>query len=261
MKKHGPLVVVGLASILAGCGGGGASESATSVRQADEGGAMGRTRYGAIHDALVPETTTRSSQTYGYDVSSYQGTVNYAQLKTVASFVVIRATYGKTSVDTNFSTNRANAEAQGMEVGFYHYSYPQLNSATDEANHFADTVGTLKSGEFIALDFEESYSGDVVGWCKTWLDTVYSRTGVRPLLYVNLSTANGYTWSPVINANYGLWLARYDYDKTAAAPTTQWSFTAMRQYSDQETASGISGNVDGDTFYGTLATLKKYGHA
>ena len=80
------------------------------------------------------------------------------------------------------------------------------------------------------------------------------------MLYVNLSTANGHNWSSVVNGNYGLWMARWDYDRNADAPATQWPFTAMRQYSNHEHPAGVpSTNVDGDVFYGDLATLKSYG--
>jgi len=100
-----------------------------------------------------------------------------------------------------------------------------------------------------------------VTWAKAWLDAVYARLGTRPLIYISLSINNSYNWAPVVNANYGLWLARWDYSKTAAAPTTDWSFCAMRQYSDRETIAGISGtaNCDADVFYGTIDQLKAYG--
>ena len=263
MRKRG-WIVVGFALAVAGCGGGGtsgnvAARSASGTTQTDEGGAMGRNYYGAIGLAANPGARASGNAIYGDDISYYQGTVDFGKVQTQSSFVVMRASYGKSSVDTKFATYRAAAEAQGLAIGFYHYSYPQLNAAVDEANHFANVVGTLKTGQFVVLDFEESYSGDVVGWCKTWLDTVYARLGVRPLIYLNLSLARGYAWSPVINANYGLWLAYYDYNKTAAAPSTPWPFVAMRQYSDRETVPGISGGTDGDVFYGDLWSLFRYG--
>lgn len=259
MKKGS--IVAGFALILAGCGGGGSSSGVSEEAKLGQGGVMGRGTYGLISDNAQPDPTSRAEANpiFGYDISYYQGVVDYAKLKTAGSFVVIRATFGRNSVDTMFSTNRTKAEAQGMALGFYHYSYPQLNSPASEAKNFADRVGTLKPGQFAVLDFEESYSGDVVLWCKTWLDAVYKRLKVKPLIYLNLSTARGYNWSSVINADYGLWLARWDYNRTAAAPTTPWPFVAMRQYSDRETAPGVSGPVDGNVFYGSLEALLHYG--
>ncbi len=201
-----------------------------------------------------------TAKIYGVDLSKWNGTVNYTSLSSAASFAVIRASYGATGLDNLYTQNRSGAEQRGMEIGFYHYAYPQLNAATTEANHFADVVGHLEQGQFAVLDFEESYSGDVVGWCKTWLDTVQARFGVKPLLYINLSANNSYNWAGVVNSDYGLWLARWDYDANAAAPATDWPFVAMRQYSDRETVSGVSGPVDADVFYGSLDQLRQYGY-
>lgn len=215
--------------------------------------------YGAVTDPR-PAIHSASPKIWGYDVSSWQGTIDFSQLSTAASFVVIRADYGTGNPDSKFAANRAAAEAEGMEIGFYHYAYPEYNTAVDEANSFANIVGHLNPGQFVVLDFEENWNGDVVGWCKTWLDTVKSRLGVKPLIYINLSTVKKYDWSPVYGADYGLWLAYWDFDKNADPPANAWPFTAMRQYSDHETAPGISGNVDGDVFYGSLDQLKKYGY-
>lgn len=231
------------------------------------GGYMGHDpNFGRVRDNLQPGQT-RSTKIWGCDISKWQGNVDFGQLSGAVSFVVIRASLGapdagETSsqyADPKLAQYRASAEQNGMEIGFYHYAYPEYNSATAEANCFADNVGHLNAGQFVVLDYESKWGGDVVGWCKTWLDTVANRLGVKPLIYINFSTVNAHDWSSVINGNYGLWMARWDYDKYADAPACQWPFTAMRQYSDKEHLDGISTNVDGDVFYGDLSTLKRYG--
>ncbi len=230
-------------------------------------GYMGHnTAFGKASGATAP--SSRGVKIFGYDISQFQGTVNFSQFSGAASFVVIRASRGapdpgQTSsqyADSKLSQNRAGAEQNGMEAGFYHYAYPEYNSATAEADCFADNVGSLKTGQFVVLDYESSWTGDRVAWCKTWLDRVQARLGVKPLIYLNLSTARASDWAPVINGAYGLWMARWDYNANADAPTTAWAVTAMRQYSNNERAAGISGAVDGDVFYGSLDQLKAYGY-
>ncbi|MBX3111392.1 MAG: hypothetical protein KF857_05220 [Fimbriimonadaceae bacterium] len=221
-------------------------------------GAMGRNPFYGRADGLSLPGPTRGPKIWGIDISKWQGTVDFAQVKTAVSFIVMRSDYG-TSRDERYLYNRAAAEAQGIAIGFYHYAYPQYHSATEEADYFSTNVAPLKPGQFVVLDFEEAWSGDKVAWCKTWLDRVKSRLGIKPLIYINLSTARSLDWSSVIAGDYGLWLARWDYDKDAEAPSTPWPFVAMRQYSDRETVPGISGRVDGDVFYGTLDDLLKYG--
>lgn len=218
-----------------------------------------------LKNALTPGSTI-----LGVDVSQYQGDINWSQLNSAVSFAVIRTSYGapdpgQTSAqyaDSKFSQNRAAAEQQGTEIGFYHFAYPQYNSPEAEAKCFTDNIGQLRPGEFVVLDFEEwSYTGDVVSWCKTWLDNVQATLGVRPLIYMSTSRAasGSYNWSPVINANYGLWGAQWSGSSTSQPPSTQWSFMAMRQYDDNGSESGISGAVDQDVFYGDSSQLRQYG--
>ena len=234
--------------------------SAFSQATYEDDGYMGRnTSFGKLMPWERPTRTLDADKIYGIDVSKWQGTINWAVTAPTISFAVIRASYGSAGLDDKFAVNRAGAEAQNLPIGFYHYCYPQLNTAASEADNFCNRVGTLKAGQFAVLDFEETITSTVVQWCKDWLDAVYARLGARPLIYINLSINNSLNWSPVVNANYGLWLARWDENRDAAAPATDWSFCAMRQYSATQSIAGITGNVDGDTFYGNVTQLKSYG--
>lgn len=222
---------------------------------------MGSSLKNAPKDNAGQTKKELASKIWGCDISKWQGNVDFTQLQTAVSFTVIRASYGLTGLDDKLAQNRSRAETVGMEIGFYHFAYPdQGNTPEEEAQNFCDRVGSLKPGQFVVLDYERNWGGDVVGWCKAWMDYVTAHLGAKPLIYLNLSTINAYNWSSIINADYGLWLARWDYNKDAAAPNTAWPFVAMRQYSDQESFPGISGNVDGDVFYGTLDQLKAYGY-
>lgn len=234
--------------------------SAFSQATYEDDGYMGRnTSFGKLMPWERPTRTLDADKIYGIDVSKWQGTINWAVTAPTISFAVIRASYGSAGLDDKFAVNRAGAEAQNLPIGFYHYCYPQLNTAAAEADNFCNRVGTLKAGQFAVLDFEETVTSTVVQWCKDWLDAVYARLGARPLIYINLSINNSLNWSPVVSANYGLWLARWDENRDAAAPATDWPFCAMRQYSATQTIAGITGNVDGDTFYGNATQLKAYG--
>ena len=59
-----------------------------------------------------------------------------------------------------------------------------------------------------ALDWEAENQWDVA-WAKRWLDEVTKLTGVRPVIYMSESVVNSYDWSSVVDANYGLWVAKY----------------------------------------------------
>lgn len=204
------------------------------------------------------------AELYGVDVSYAQGRIDWDTLNAVSNFVVMRSCYGTGRVDTEFVRNKAEAHrvqaaAGPLGVGYYHYAYPQYNSPQAEASYFVGNVGALARGDVLALDWEEHYAGDNVGWCLQFLDAVTSATGIRPLIYMNYSMASAFDWSPVIDGNYGLWLAAWDRDKTGGGPSTRWPFTAMRQWTDSDVVGGIGGKVDGDVFYGDFDAWNAYG--
>jgi GH25 family lysozyme M1 (1,4-beta-N-acetylmuramidase) len=205
------------------------------------------------------------AQLYGVDVSYAQKTIDWDALNAASNFAMIRSCYGTGGVDTEFARNkneahRVQAAAGPLGIGYYHYAYPQysVNTPQAEAAYFVGNVGALQPGDVLALDWEEPYDGDHVQWCLEFLNAVTSATGVRPLIYLNQSLVASHDWSPVINGNYGLWLAAYDGDKTGSGPSTQWPFTAMRQWTNSDAVAGIS-PVDGDVFYGDFNAWNAYG--
>ena len=194
---------------------------------------------------------------HGVDVSKYQGKIDFHALKDNADFVIIRSTYGNGYTDPMYAANRDGARAEGLAIGFYHYSYPQFNQPQLEADWFTKIVA-CKPGEILCLDFEESYP-DPVGWSKAFLDRVTSNMGFRPLLYINYNLNKLYDWTPVVKAGYGLWLAQWDYNPDSVPPTTDWPLVAMRQYSNKGDVAGMN-PVDLNVFYGTVEQFKKYGN-
>lgn len=199
----------------------------------------------------------------GIDVSKWQGTIDFSKVKSVADFVVIKATEGVGYVDPKFKTFQKAVRDNGLLLGYYCFSRPDLkNTPQAEVDFLIKTIGDLKQGEIIFLDYEITPSkyAKPVEWCKAWLDHLsYRLNNYKGLVYLNQSLLNGYDWKAVIDSSYGLWLAIYDYNANAPMPETKWGITAFKQYSNKEKIPGIQGNVDGNVFYGTKTTYKKYG--
>ena len=194
----------------------------------------------------------------GNDISQFQGSINWDTYKQNSNFVIIRSTYGNGYYDSWFAHNRDEARRVNLPRGFYHYCYPEYNSPQDEAAWFCKALYDLKEGESLYLDFEESYSGDIVAWCKAFLDYVSQNfNGIKPLIYLNQSYMN-LDWSPVISAGYGLWLASYQAD--GVGNTGKWPFMAMQQTSSSQQVPGIVGNVDRDVFFGDINAFYAYGY-
>lgn len=193
----------------------------------------------------------------GIDISSWQGDVDYDALST--QFIIIRSSYGTGYTDAKFIRNRDVVRGRNLPHGFYHYAYPTYNTPEAEADWFCSVIGTPVTGEFLCLDFEEKYPTPV-DWCKRFLDRVSAKlNGYKPLLYINKFMMQSYDWKPVVLADYGLWLAYWDYNPDADPDSSVWSTVALRQYTNSLQVKGIVGNVDGNVFYGDLEALKKYG--
>ena len=203
------------------------------------------------------------AQLYGVDVSEGQGQIDWDALNAVSNFVMIRSCFGTDRKDSQFDRNKSEAHlvqaaAGPLGIGYYHYAYPEYNSPEDEAAFFVNNVSPQAAGDILALDWEEPYNGDQVAWCLGFLGAVTVRAGFKPLIYLNQSLITSLDWSPVINNDFGLWLADWDGDKTGPGAQTPWPFTAMRQWTDADTVAGIGGQVDGDVFYGDFAAWAAY---
>lgn len=197
----------------------------------------------------------------GIDISHYQNGINVKDLG--VDFVICKATEGVGYTDNCCDKFYQQAKASGKKVGIYHFARPDLgNSAEAEADYFVSQVqGYIKDGILI-LDWEPS-GGQIsnVAWAKAWLDRVYSKTGVRPIIYMSQSPVNSYDWSSVVNGDYGLWVAKYGTNNgnPGEAPSVKWwKFYIMWQYSSKGRISGYDGNLDVNEFYGDKTAWDKY---
>lgn len=205
----------------------------------------------------------------GHDVAQYQGDINFDLYKNHTNFVIPKATEGVGYTDPKFKRNQNEARRVGIPLGYYHFARPDLNNTPEkEASWFLSVVGELREGEVLCLDYEPNTQVQAhVDWCKKWLDYVFEKTGVRALIYLNQSQIQKFNWKVVVDGGYGLWVAAYlgnphspdnnNFNKGI------WPFAAMQQWTSSQKVPGIlngTGNVDGNVFFGDLATFKKYGY-
>ena len=215
----------------------------------------------------------------GIDVSNYQGTINWTQVKANGvTFAWAKATEGTTFTDAEYANNAVNGVAAGVYMGAYHFARPDVNTtnagAIAEANHFLSVAQShIVSCELPPmLDYETDVSASMTGaqqtaWVESWMNTVYTATGIMPILYTSGSIANEFT--SALSSYCKLWIATDNGSATTIPPSPppptpstydqaawypNWSFN---QYSWTTTVSGITtGGVDADIFNGTIAQLK-----
>ena len=97
----------------------------------------------------------------GIDVSSYQGEIDFEQVKQAGNeFVIIRAGWGNSTVNTDrfFERNYAAAKAAGLFVGAYWYSYADsISGAFDEATACMNVIAGKQFELPIFYDVEEPF--------------------------------------------------------------------------------------------------------
>lgn len=184
---------------------------------------------------------------HGIDVSHWQQGLQLA--KTDAQFALFKATDGTSYVDPTCNGFVSQAKKMGIPFGVYHF---WQGNAAGEADHFVQAVRGYVGEAILVLDFEGAHATSVSA-AKSFLDRVYDKTGVRPLIYMSQSVTNAHDWSSVAK-DYGLWVARYG--TSSYGPIGAWKSPVMWQYTDAHKTAGYS--VDGDYFYGDRATWAAY---
>ena len=157
----------------------------------------------------------------GIDTSNWQhpggAPINWAAVRASGvSFAITKATEGSSIVDPWFSIDYAAAGAAGLLRSAYSFARPTLpiSDATADAQRFVSVAGTFSGSHDLppVLDLEQTGGlgpSDLVAWTATWLNTVESLTGRRPIIYTgyyfwldNLGNTQRFADSP-------LWYARY----------------------------------------------------
>nr|QNJ46240.1 GH25 muramidase [Curreya sp.] len=209
--------------------------------------------YLALSAATVP----------GFDISHYQGTVNFAgAYSSGARFVIIKATEGTTYTDPNFSNNYVGATNAKFIRGAYHFARPDGGSGSTQAQFFHSHGGGW-SGDGITLpgmlDIEYGPTSTCYGlstsamvtWITDFVNEYHALTGRYPLIYTtndwwNTCTGNTNKFSTTCP----LVLARYS--SSVGTIPGGWPFQTIWQFNDNYAYGG-----DSDTFNGDLAGLKK----
>jgi GH25 family lysozyme M1 (1,4-beta-N-acetylmuramidase) len=207
--------------------------------------------------APTPTPTFPPTTSYweGIDVSHWQETIDWAKVKVAGKrFAYMKATESTDFVDNKYATNRAQAKAQGIKVGAYHFAQPSTTSgdAVAEANWFIKNAGPV-SGELLpVLDLEVTNGltdAQLATWTKAFMDRVYTLTGVKGAIYVSPSFWSNNVGNSTSLATAGykvLWIAHWTTGPAPTTPANNWGGNGWTfwQYTSSGTVSGIGGRVD-----------------
>ena len=185
----------------------------------------------------------------GIDVSSWQGDIDFSQVKNAGIEVVyIKASEGRTLIDPCFEQNYANAKANGLKVGFYHYLTARSEyDAIVQAEFFASVIEGKEPECKPAMDFESfgSLNTDEINAIGlTFMKKLQELTGKEVVIYSNTYNAS-YRFGGEITS-YPLWVAQWQVSEPQ--DNGNWSKWAGWQYTSSGILPGIDGYVDRDKF-------------
>jgi lysozyme len=196
----------------------------------------------------------------GVDVSVYDGTVDWTQVKASGrAFGIAKASEGSTLQDSQFTTNWAAMKSAGIVRSAYHFFHCDTDPTT-QATFFLGILGTLQPGDLPpSLDFEDTTTCTAatgIAMAVQWLDAVASATGTLPILYTSVNVLSNFQNTQALAGHAQLWVASRGVTcPNLPAPFTAWSFW---QYSLTGTAPGLpnsNGMADLDQFNGDMSAL------
>lgn len=186
----------------------------------------------------VNKTEAEAAAVSGIDVSSYQGVINWnAVAASGVKFAMIRVGNTKYGLDKYFVQNVVGANAAGIRVGAYVYSYAMNPAeAAADAQLAVSAMGNLPISFPVAIDIEDPSQvnlsqAEQLAIVNTFCSVIYA-AGYQPMVYSYknwLATKLGVTaWDH--------WVANYS--SAMGFPGTMW------QYSSSGAVPGIAGNCD-----------------
>ncbi|WP_051555020.1 glycoside hydrolase family 25 protein [Lachnospira multipara] len=221
--------------------------------------------------ATTQASTEYSTVVKGIDVSKWQGSIDWNQVKDSGiTFVMIKCGgrytgNGGLYEDSYFRENIQGALNAGLKVGIYFFSQATtVTEAYEEASLCVDLIKDYNITYPVAFDWESASGYRVTSAnlsttalteiCETFADTVKSY-GYTPMIYFNRTDWRNAVNTSVLTSKYKVWLATYY--SAYYYTSTDWQYGndrpyysdipyCMWQYGVTNVVNGISGYVDMD---------------
>lgn len=194
----------------------------------------------------------------GIDISAWQGDAGIDIGKIAYDFCIVKATEGTDYKNRYFASHCDKVLNRKKLLGAYHYANGGNYKA--EADYFLAYCKKYIGKAILVLDWEgrnnPQFGKNDLEWCLKWCSYVQSKTGVKPLIYVQKSAMEA-----VKKAGYNLWVAQYpDSEQTGyqAHPWNEGAYNCLiRQYTSVGKLSGYSGSLDLNKAYISAASWNK----
>lgn len=192
----------------------------------------------------------------GCDISKHNGKVDFNEMvNSGIKFVIIRAGYGSSTQDSNFTTNIKGAIDAGLLVGVYWFMYAKdVANAIKNAKKCKEVISKYKDSIKLGVWADWEYDSDknagsltsevrsqfVEEFCKE-LQKEYDTVGI----YSNQDYIKSGKFTKELIAEYPLWFAKYSSSMGTYANRGKDGKPYMWQYTSGE--SGASHGVSSST--------------
>ena len=175
-----------------------------------------------------------------------------------ADAAIVKITEGGGYVNPSWRSQIDWARQTGKACGGYHYA--DGGNVTAEVNHYLNQFNGHVGQCVLALDWESNGNaawgnGD---WVRQWVNQVYSRTKVWPIVYVQDSAT--YQIPSDVRAHCMLWKAQYASMNATGWQSTPWNAGSrgegMVQYASTGYLNGV-GPLDLNLFFGERDAWQK----
>lgn len=178
--------------------------------------------------ALTPLTAHAAPIATGIDVSYHNGVVNWQAVKNSGiNFAFVRVASTKSGIDAQFVNNITGANAAGLRVGVYIYSYATtVEGAIAEANIVLNAIAPYTVSFPVVYDIEdtvhksmspEQLAALVNAFCGT-----IAMAGYYPMVY----SSRNWMVQRIAPVPWDKWIAQYNTVNTYPGPYGVWQFTS-----------------------------------
>ena len=210
----------------------------------------------------------------GYDVSHWEGRINWGAVTPRPRIVWCKATEGDFYTDDTFAWNFSNLATHGIYRGAYHF-HRKAVSAVEQGKRFCDVVRPhITAKDYLVLDVEEG--GETAAQLRAWFEYVRNQFVNNPvMIYSRKNLLDpipmvmawlGFKPSHPLNAiqmtqaerdyfrQIPVWTAGYPnnpdlYNSVPAfyvPDQTKWGPVWAWQYSEQGSVTGVNSEIDLD---------------
>ncbi len=175
----------------------------------------------------------------GIDVSQYQGAIDWTRVRNAGyTFAFVKIGSAKSGLDPYFAANMAGAQAAGLKVGAYVYSYAStIEGAVTEAQFAIAALEPFSVSMPVVYDLEdtihESMTAEQVAALAVAFCSTVQMAGYYPMVY----SGRNFAVEKFGGIPYEKWIAQY-------GPSCDYPGMAFWQFSSKGSVPGISGNVD-----------------